>query len=680
MRYTPRIKGKTLKKSVRQPTPLDLAQNVGSVAALVHELNYLKDDIIATVDKELEKIDEKIVEVDAKVESVMDIKQGPPGIDADEQKIADWVMGNIRVPEDGEDGKDADEKKIIDTVLSKLPKIDEKKIIDKIASNIPKASLKIIQEKLEIDVEKITGDKKFKIRADQIEGFEQTKQALRSQIRQDIGYVHGGGDTVAAGTNVTITTNANGDKVINSSGGITGLTVGATTITGGATTRILYDNAGVLGEYTITGTGTVVAMQTNPTLSGITMTDATNIVLNATTGTKIGTATTQKLGFFNSVPIVQPTGDVITALQNLGLGTSLTVAASSIVIGNAVTGGGVNMVLYEDASQNLAASANFIYTETSGPRLQVGSGATTSAGWVLGYGASSSVSEIWSTSIAPSTTNYSFASVAGQTTIINGTDTGGGSVQIRMDGGLRFSQGGTAGLGPAITAGTATTDVNALSITQTWNNAGVAFTGIKATFTTTAKAVESKYLDIRDGSGTVAGIFNRDAANNTMLYLATGAGAAQSLYFETRNASTGAGNISGNGLLYITPASTLTLAPGNAVTAITGALTVSTNVTITGNVGIGVSPTAQLDVLATSNSASTVMVTFRGSGNGKSEFFQGGGLKLTGDSSTQTTIQGWYSGATLLALMSSGAGFSLGVSSGNGILAPMSFVPRKFKL
>lgn len=42
------------------------------------------------------------------------------------------------------------------------------------------------------------------------------------------------------------------------------LTVGSSAISGGATTRILYDNAGVLGEYTLTGTGTVVVMQTAP--------------------------------------------------------------------------------------------------------------------------------------------------------------------------------------------------------------------------------------------------------------------------------------------------------------------------------------------------------------------------------------------------------------------------------
>lgn len=38
----------------------------------------------------------------------------------------------------------------------------------------------------------------------------------------------------------------------------------------------------------------------------LTLKDAFNIVLNATTGTKIGTATTQKLGFFNAAPVVQP--------------------------------------------------------------------------------------------------------------------------------------------------------------------------------------------------------------------------------------------------------------------------------------------------------------------------------------------------------------------------------------
>jgi hypothetical protein len=39
----------------------------------------------------------------------------------------------------------------------------------------------------------------------------------------------------------------------------------------------------------------------------ITVSDGGNVVLGTTTGTKIGTATTQKLGFYNATPVVQPT-------------------------------------------------------------------------------------------------------------------------------------------------------------------------------------------------------------------------------------------------------------------------------------------------------------------------------------------------------------------------------------
>lgn len=57
------------------------------------------------------------------------------------------------------------------------------------------------------------------------------------------------------------------------------------------------------GAVAVTITTTAAA---GLTLAGhVTMGDAKNIILNATTGTKIGTATTQKLGFFNATPVVQ---------------------------------------------------------------------------------------------------------------------------------------------------------------------------------------------------------------------------------------------------------------------------------------------------------------------------------------------------------------------------------------
>jgi len=47
--------------------------------------------------------------------------------------------------------------------------------------------------------------------------------------------------------------------------------------------------------------------------TGMQMAEAKNIVLGTTTGTKIGTATTQKLGFFNATPIVQPAANADTS-------------------------------------------------------------------------------------------------------------------------------------------------------------------------------------------------------------------------------------------------------------------------------------------------------------------------------------------------------------------------------
>lgn len=52
-------------------------------------------------------------------------------------------------------------------------------------------------------------------------------------------------------------------------------------------------------------------------LAGGTMDDGANVALGSTTGTKIGTATTEKLGFFNATPVVrqsQPAAAVFTGV------------------------------------------------------------------------------------------------------------------------------------------------------------------------------------------------------------------------------------------------------------------------------------------------------------------------------------------------------------------------------
>jgi hypothetical protein len=96
---------------------------------------------------------------------------------------------------------------------------------------------------------------------------------------------------------------------------------------------ILWDGTTTRGFFTGSATGLTLrgdnaigfqsGATTKMTMSAtdLTLVDAFNLVFNTTTGTKIGTATTQKIGFFNATPVVQPanTTDLRTALINLGL-------------------------------------------------------------------------------------------------------------------------------------------------------------------------------------------------------------------------------------------------------------------------------------------------------------------------------------------------------------------------
>lgn len=95
--------------------------------------------------------------------------------------------------------------------------------------------------------------------------------------------------TIAAGSNCQITSN------LGNAASAGGLTVGTTTIASGTTMRILYDNAGTLGEYTISGSGTVVALAAAPVF--------TTPTLGVAAATSIAT------------PIVGPAADSTTALK-----------------------------------------------------------------------------------------------------------------------------------------------------------------------------------------------------------------------------------------------------------------------------------------------------------------------------------------------------------------------------
>jgi hypothetical protein len=70
------------------------------------------------------------------------------------------------------------------------------------------------------------------------------------------------------------------------------------------------------GSQNIVTTGTLGAGAT--TLAGNLTLGDNNIVAGTTTGVKVGTATTQKLGFYNATPVVQPAGAAQAAVATTG--------------------------------------------------------------------------------------------------------------------------------------------------------------------------------------------------------------------------------------------------------------------------------------------------------------------------------------------------------------------------
>ena len=116
---------------------------------------------------------------------------------------------------------------------------------------------------------------------------------------QDEGVAQG-----AAGANTTINFTGSGVTATNSGstltvnvagGGASGITVGTTTITSGTSGRVAYNNGGVYGEYSITGTGNVM-LSASPTTTGTLTAAAANLSGKLTLTTSTAGSVTNMLG------------------------------------------------------------------------------------------------------------------------------------------------------------------------------------------------------------------------------------------------------------------------------------------------------------------------------------------------------------------------------------------------
>lgn len=119
--------------------------------------------------------------------------------------------------------------------------------------------------------------------------------------------------------------------------------------------------------------------------TSINMPDGGNMVVGSTTGTKIGTATTQKLGFFNATPVVQgtATADIGTVMSDLGLRAAG--SAYQIVTNGASVLNGSNRYGVTNRTTSLvltATTGRFITCDASSNAVQITLFATTTSGYM----------------------------------------------------------------------------------------------------------------------------------------------------------------------------------------------------------------------------------------------------------------------------------------------------------
>ena len=151
----------------------------------------------------------------------------------------------------------------------------------------------------------------------------------------------------------------------------------------------------------VVGGGSVTFPTVALTGSAITVTDNIPFVFGTTNGSKFGTATAQKISFYNSTPIVQPASTtVVSALVNLGL------IASTVTLGlptNVVT----------DWTGNVSATTRFLADSSAvtsvdwGNRVLKTSTGATSVNWETGaFGSGSTVVTIGGNNVAISGSYY----------------------------------------------------------------------------------------------------------------------------------------------------------------------------------------------------------------------------------------------------------------------------------